>query len=134
MRILLAACMAGCVGPVREGGAPFDPEYYRHSEHFALLLHATIGPPAPADHMVEIRPGPAPFRPPDGGAVTVTYHDSSGNELGRFALPDLPFLPEADIELLLPANPHIATVEIGPVHGRTLRFDVGADIRLALGE
>lgn len=126
--------LAGCICPIEFGGTPFDPEYYSRSTHIVLLVSSAAGPARPPEYRVEKRPGPAPFQPPDAGTVEVRYLDASGNELGHHAFPDQSLPREGDIELLLPANPEIATVELGPVQGRTLRFDVRVGIRQAIGE
>ena len=126
----------------------FDPAYFRNTEnrHMAVFFRISGGKLQPVATPPQSRPGGMPYRSADAGNVLVIYRDSSGKELGRYAVEDpllvrscdfdnnktglLNPLPEnTSIEILLPDLPTITQIEIGRIDGKrkTFKINRGSD-------
>jgi hypothetical protein len=111
---------------------PFSPIYYKDLEqtHVAIQLEVADGRLRLAARPADRRPGKMPYHPSTAGSVLVVYKDAEGKELGRYWSQDpmlartcdaergrergLKPLPDGTvIELLLPDDPRIRSLEIG---------------------
>ncbi|MCZ6573534.1 MAG: hypothetical protein O7C98_10265 [Planctomycetota bacterium] len=162
--LFTALAFSGCAGTkserkqaadrdrVESATAPFDATYFRDREHMhlALVFEIVDGQLRFGDGVPGRRPGSPPYRAPGAGSVRITYRDSSGKELGNYSIEDpvlarscdfdqeregeLKLIARGTAEIIVPANPAIATVEISTGKDRVLRFDVSAQIKKALGD
>ena len=161
--LLIALACAACGGTKSErkqaadrdraesATAPFDATYFKDPEHahLAFVFEIEDGQLKFSDGVPGRRPGAAPYRASGAGSVRVTYRDSAGKELGNYSIEDpvlarscdfdgeregeLKPIPRGTAEIIVPANPAIATIEISTGKERILRFDVSAQIKKALG-
>lgn len=129
---------------------PFTPAYFKQKErrHMAVFFDIVDGTLTPSRRTAEIRPGRMPYRSATTGNVLVIYKAADGKELGRYAIEDpvlarscdfdsgktgeLKPIERGTIEILLPYNPAITTVEIGRIEGKLREFDFGYQIREGL--
>ena len=118
---------------------PFDPAYFKKHQHMAIPFTITSEGVLSLNKKAraELRPGPFPYRP--GGDTQVVYYDSKGEEIWHYYIEDpttgrscdltdkrggevFDLKEGDDVELLFPANPDIAFIEI--VYAPQ-KFDVG---------
>ena len=120
---------------------PFNPEYFKEKEkkHIAVFLEIFQDTLTPSSRSAEIRPGNLPFRSKSMGPVTIIYKGANGQEIGRYAIEDPLIIRSSDIkdtkpirrstiEILLPLNLTIRTIEIGSVEGLLREFDISKQI------
>jgi len=131
-----------------EGATPaFNPAHFKEAErrHVAVFFEIVGGNLQLAARPAQLRPGNLPYRSQTAGDVVVVYRDNAGKELGRYATLDpilarscdsekrrvgeLKPLPDGlVVEVLLPYDPHIQTVDIGRPGKEPLSFRIGGRI------
>ncbi len=108
---------------------PFNPGYFKDENQRHLAIHFRIEDGKLAINKEkdgESHSGNLPYSP--GGDTVVVYKDSNGTEIGRYSIEDpsksrscdliddkrLGVFPleKGDVELLLPTNPDIASIDI----------------------
>lgn len=124
---------------------PFDPAWFGDPQHrhmavfFQIIESRLVLQERPAER----RPGDMPYRPAEGGPVSVIYFDADGIEVGRHIMHDpilarscaLPEGPAGNVrplnaaasEILLPDDERIAALSLRWTEQEGQRFDF--DIR-----
>lgn len=131
----------------RDATAPFTPTYYKDPQrrHLAVYFEISDGQLQPSTRRAELRPGNPPYRSPTAGNVLLVYRDAEGKELGRYATQDPVLARSCDsdrglvgelkplpngmlVEVLLPADARIRSVEIGRMGQKPKMFPIGRQI------
>jgi hypothetical protein len=130
----------------------FDPSYFKEPQrkHLAVFFDVREGELAPSKRAAQVRPGRMPHRSETAGNVIVVYRGVDGKELGRYAVEDPALarscdfdrsrtgavkpIPKGTVEILLPYDPRIGTVEISRVGGKPRSFDIRPQIAEGLRE
>lgn len=126
----------------------FNPAYFKDKErrHLAVAFEIVEGKLKLDFRPAQLRPGNMPYRTAAMGEVLVLYRDAAGKELGRYAIENpvlarscdaggrKPFgetkrLDGARVEILLPDEPAIHSVEIGLVNEEGRSFDVSERVK-----
>jgi len=128
----------------------FNPEYFKdkNRQHIAVFFDIVNKKLQISSQPVQVRPGKMPYRPKAGGAVTVVYKDSEGKELGRYSTADPMLARSCDleagkgkhekliekgaIEILLPYDTRIATLEITGADKKPRSFPISQKIKEGL--
>ena len=134
---------------VEKSISAFNPAYFRDNDrkHITVFFDIVDGNLSISPRPAEIRPGRLPFRAASAGPFLVVYKNAEGKELGRYATedptvvrgfdssgdnkPSLKSIRDGTIEILLTANPAIATVEIGRIDGEPRSFSVSEQVKNA---
>ncbi|NIP23807.1 MAG: hypothetical protein GWN67_01280 [Phycisphaerae bacterium] len=135
---------------VEKNTPPFDPAYFRQADrkHLAIFFEVKDGRLVLSDRPAQVRPARMPYRSPTTGDVVVVYRDAGGKQIGRYAISDpvvarscdvdkgrkgaVARLQKGTVEILVPYDPEISTVEIAPKEGKFTSFKVGARIKSGL--
>ena len=126
----------------------FNPGYFKDTSlrHVAIFFDILDGQLVLNPRPAELRPGSLPYQSRSTGDVRIVYFDSSGQELGNYALENpliarscdftgkLPMgeskpLPRGAVEVLVPHNIAIAHVKVGLLNENGKRFQVGEVIK-----
>lgn len=128
---------------------PFNPSYYRDAtrRHLAISFDIADGVLTASDSPAQVRPGRLPYHSPTAGNVLVVFKDAKGKELGRYAIEDPALARSCDfdqsrvgdvkpikrgkVEILLPFNLSIESVQIGRIGKAGKEFSVRDQIAAA---
>lgn len=135
---------------VEKNTPPFDPAYFKQADrkHLAIFFDIKDGRLVLSDRPAQVRPARMPYRSPTAGNVDVVYRDAGGKQIGRYAIYDpvvarscdvdegrkgaIKRLQKGTVEILVPYDPKISTVEIAPKGGKFTSFEVSARIKAGL--
>ncbi|MCJ7662842.1 MAG: hypothetical protein MUO24_01225 [Desulfobacterales bacterium] len=130
--------------------ASFNAAYFKDKErrHMAVFFDIVDGVLTPSSRPAEVRPGRMPHRSKTAGNVIIVYKGQDGKELGRYAIEDPILVRSCDfdkgkvgelkpinkgmVEILLPYNLMITTVEIERADGKRKAFDFSTQIEKTL--
>jgi hypothetical protein len=128
----------------------FNPTYLQDKErqHMAVFFDIVDGELKPSSKPAELRPAKIPYRSKTAGSVFIIYKGADGKELGRYATEDpilvrscdfdkgklgeLKAIEKGTVEILLPYNPLIKTVDIRRINGKPRTYDFSRQIKMGI--
>lgn len=135
---------------IEKNTPPFDPSYFKQEErrHLAIFFDVNDGQLVLSDRSAQVRPSRMPYRSPTAGDTVVVYRNAEGKQLGRYATFDPLIIRSCDldagrigankrmrrgtVEILIPYEPKISILEIGPKGGKLISFNVSSQIKAGL--
>ena len=126
----------------------FNPAYIKDkdSRHMAVFFDIVDGRLKPSPRPAEIRPAKMPYRSKTAGSALIIYKGADGKELGRYATEDpiivrscdfdegklgeLKTIDKGTVEILLPYDPLITSVDIERIGSKPKTYDLSRQIKI----